>query len=194
MRTALRTMVAGLVAITAIVAGLGSVAGADGPTDRRITAAVESQPWKNLKKGDRDYRVAAARCLLAQFGHLRGCDPGADGADVFDDTLVNAVRAYQEDRNLQVNGRLNDETWVTLRNDHGEAGPGDRRSNLVKGLQHSLNILGDAIPVDGLYGDRTKTAVANFQQRKEIGVDGIVGPITFRALFAQGAELRHTPQ
>jgi peptidoglycan hydrolase-like protein with peptidoglycan-binding domain len=147
-----------------------------------------------LKKGDKDYRVAAARCFLAQFGYFGTCDPRAGAADVFDDALVTAVRKYQNARDLEATGELNAETWVTLRYDHGVARPGDTRSNLVKGLQHSLNILGDAIPVDGVYGDRTKTAVWNFQSRKEIGVDGSVGPITFRAMFAQGAENLRTPR
>ncbi|MFC5745864.1 peptidoglycan-binding protein [Actinomadura rugatobispora] len=197
MRITLRLMVAGLAAaIAALVAGVGAVsANADGPgTDRRIVAAIEAQPWKALKKGDRDYRVAAARCFLAQFGYFRNCDPRAAGSDVFDDALVTAVKKYQAARDLEATGGLNAETWVTLRADHGVARPGDTRSHLVKGLQHSLNILGDAIPVDGVYGNRTKTAVWNFQSRKEIGVDGTVGPITFRAMFAQGSENLRTPR
>ncbi|TDD84806.1 peptidoglycan-binding domain-containing protein [Actinomadura rubrisoli] len=197
MKTAPRMVVTGLAAtVVALAAGAGAVpANADGPgTDRRIVAAIEAQPWKLLKKGDENYRVAAARCFLAQFKYFNGCNPKAAASDDFDDTMVAAVKKYQGDRGLQKTGELNDETWVTLRNDHGIARPGDTRVSLVKGLQHSLNILGDAISVDGVYGNGTKTAVWNFQKRKEIGTDGSVGPITFRAMFAQGAESRRTPR
>ncbi|GAA2409544.1 hypothetical protein GCM10010191_17730 [Actinomadura vinacea] len=197
MRIASRVMAAGLAAaIATLAAGAGAIpAGADDPrTDRRIVAAIEAQPWMVLEKGDRNHRVAAARCFLAQLGYFKGCDPRAGNADLFDEALVTAVKKYQGARDLEETGELNTETWVTLRSDHGIARPGDTRSSLVKGLQHSLNILGDAVSVDGVYGNGTKTAVWNFQTRKEIGADGVVGPITFRAMFAQGAESRRTPR
>ncbi|MFD0691388.1 peptidoglycan-binding domain-containing protein [Actinomadura fibrosa] len=194
MKGTVKVAAAGLAVVCVI--GVGAApASADGPkTDKHIVAAIEAQPWKVIKKGDEEYRVAAVRCFLAQFKYFSGCNPTADAADDFDDALVAAVKRYQRDRGLQQTGQVNDETWVTLRNDHGVARPGDSRVSLVKGLQYSLDILGDAIPVDGAYGSRTKTAVSNFQRRKEIGVDGSVGPITFRAMFAQGAEGLHTPR
>lgn len=195
MKTVLRAAVPLAAAISVLAAGGRTAAAhADGAdTDRRVLAAIEAQPWVALEKGDKGYRVAAVRCLLAQI-HRTACTPGASGADVFDDALVAAVREYQADRELVGTGTVNDETWVTLRTDHGIARQGDTRAQLVKGLQYSLNRLGAALAVDGVFGPRTATAVKNFQTRKEIDADGEVGPITFRALFAQGAESRSTPR
>jgi peptidoglycan hydrolase-like protein with peptidoglycan-binding domain/DNA invertase Pin-like site-specific DNA recombinase len=46
-------------------------------------------------------------------------------------------------------------------------------------------------PIDGLYGPRTKAAVARFQSAARIGVDGVVGPQTRQALtHAQTESLR----
>jgi peptidoglycan hydrolase-like protein with peptidoglycan-binding domain len=50
----------------------------------------------------------------------------------------------------------------------------------VKGLQDALKALGLAPgPIDGVYGKKTEDAVKAFQTLKGIGVDGVVGPITW---------------
>ncbi|GLZ08266.1 hypothetical protein Acsp03_57320 [Actinomadura sp. NBRC 104412] len=189
MKIALR--LAAILVAVALGAGTMGAAHADGPkTDRRVVAAIEAQPWVVLQQGDTGYRVTSARCFLTQFGFFDDC---RTDADTFDAELAAAVGRYQDARDLPRTGRIDAETWLAMRYDHGVAGPGDRRSHLVRGLQHALNMLGDAIPVDGIYGSRTTTAVRNFQTRKSIDSDGLVGPITFRAMFAEGAEAARTP-
>jgi peptidoglycan hydrolase-like protein with peptidoglycan-binding domain len=50
----------------------------------------------------------------------------------------------------------------------------------VKDLQEALKILGfDPGPVDGVFGQQTENAVKQFQQAKEIPVDGVVGRVTW---------------
>jgi len=50
----------------------------------------------------------------------------------------------------------------------------------VRDLQEALKALGhDPGPADGVFGGRTETAVKAFQQAREIGVDGIVGRVTW---------------
>jgi peptidoglycan hydrolase-like protein with peptidoglycan-binding domain len=50
----------------------------------------------------------------------------------------------------------------------------------VKDLQEALKTLGfDPGPVDGVFGQQTENAVKQFQQAKEIPVDGIVGRVTW---------------
>lgn len=195
MRTVVRVVACLAAALaTLVAAGSLTAAHADGAkTSKRIVAAIEAQPWVKLEKGDQDYRVAAVRCFLAQF-YRTACNPEAAGADVFDDALVNAVRKYQTDRELVNTGKVNSETWVTLRYDFGISRLGDSRAQLVKGVQYSLNRLGADLDVDGIFGPLTQSAVKSFQKRKEIDADGEVGPITFRAMFAKGAESLRTPR
>jgi peptidoglycan hydrolase-like protein with peptidoglycan-binding domain len=52
----------------------------------------------------------------------------------------------------------------------------------VRVLQQRLGIT-----ADGQFGEGTQKAVINFQQRRGLGVDGVVGPETWAALFSSAA-------
>ena len=63
-------------------------------------------------------------------------------------------------------------------------------SERVRWIQSSLNaVLGLSLPVDGVMGPDTRSAVRTFQQRRGLPADGIVGPDTERAL----ADARRRP-
>lgn len=53
----------------------------------------------------------------------------------------------------------------------------------VKLLQHRLNILGNQLTEDGIWGVQTDSAVRGYQYRAGLTVDGIVGPKTQAALI-----------
>ncbi len=50
-------------------------------------------------------------------------------------------------------------------------------------VQEGLVAAGFDIVVDGFFGGQTRTAVQQFQAANNLEVDGVVGPITFAALF-----------
>jgi Putative peptidoglycan binding domain/Glycosyl hydrolases family 25 len=56
----------------------------------------------------------------------------------------------------------------------------------VKVAQSVLNIFGYGLSVDGMYGVKTTAAVKSFQSKKNLGIDGIVGPHTWSVLIANG--------
>jgi peptidoglycan hydrolase-like protein with peptidoglycan-binding domain len=58
----------------------------------------------------------------------------------------------------------------------------------IRWVQSSLNsIMGLQLPIDGIMGRETRSAVRSFQRREGLPVDGIVGPETERALIAARA-------
>ena len=59
---------------------------------------------------------------------------------------------------------------------------GDRGDD-IKLLQHRLNILGNQLTEDGIWGVQTDSAVRGYQYRAGLTVDGIVGPKTQAALI-----------
>jgi N-acetylmuramoyl-L-alanine amidase len=102
-----------------------------------------------------------------------------------------AVEAFQHLRGLRVDGVCGVQTWTTL----VEAGfhLGDRflyrRTPMLRGddvadLQQRLCTLGfDTDRVDGIFGDATSRALAEFQRNAGLPVDGIVGEATLLELI-----------
>ena len=67
-------------------------------------------------------------------------------------------------------------TDLLMKNDTGDK---------VKLLQHRLNILGNQLTEDGIWGVQTDQAVRNFQYNYGLAVDGIVGPKTQEKLISE---------
>jgi len=109
---------------------------------------------------------------------------------VFDDGLEEAVRTFQQERGLRVDGICGPETWGALI----ESGYllGDRllylsgemlRGDDVAELQRRLNALGfDAGREDGILGPETEIALREFQRNAGATADGVCGPATLAAI------------
>jgi peptidoglycan hydrolase-like protein with peptidoglycan-binding domain len=54
----------------------------------------------------------------------------------------------------------------------------------VQSVQQRLHDLGYSLSVDGNFGPGTAAAVVAFQKKNSLGNDGVVGPNTWAALFA----------
>lgn len=101
-----------------------------------------------------------------------------------------AVRTFQQERGLLVDGLVGPGSWQEL----VEAGYalGERvlslghpspRGDDVRALQRRLNLLGfDPGREDGIFGDQTAQAARDFQLNVGLTPDGIVGPTTTEAL------------
>jgi len=63
----------------------------------------------------------------------------------------------------------------------------------VTNLQFLLRVDGVSIGIDGDFGPETTTAVQDFQREFGLTVDGVVGPVTWAALFAQAPGHRLPP-
>lgn len=140
-----------------------------------------------FRMGDRGNEVVDIQRRLVALG--AAIDDEERGGS-FGPSTEKAVRWFQRDRHLRVDGLVGSDTWDQL----VEAGwrLGDRtlyhrlpmfRGDDVRDLQRKLNALGfDAGREDGLYGPRTDAALRQFQRNVGDEPDGIVGPHTLSVI------------
>ena len=93
--------------------------------------------------------------------------------------LAGLVRRRKEERALFLTPVAETQTKNT---DTSLLSKGDTGS-AVKLLQHRLNLVGNQLTEDGIWGIKTDTAVRNYQYKAGLTVDGIVGPKTQAALI-----------
>ena len=132
--------------------------------------------------------VAEIRERLSRLGYV---DEGTPTPTTFDEALDRAVRAFQQQRGLSVDGIVGPNTYRTLE----EAGwrLGDRLLTYSPGavmagddvlaLQQRLLDLGFQVGrIDGRFGRKTELGVREFQRNVGVPADGTCGPATLKAL------------
>jgi len=142
-------------------------------------------PFPLVREGDGEHPVRTLQHLL------RARNQSVDVDGIFGPKTDAAVRAFQMDNHLSVDGLVGPATWAELivvvrRGSQGDA---------VKGVQEEFqfrNLSGDPSrgpQIDGVFGPETEAAVRAFQQAlhadiPSVTVDGIVGPVTWQALVS----------
>lgn len=151
-------------------------------------AVVPDMPM--LYRGCTGDAVKTLQDKLNTLGYNSGNVDGIFGAKTYA-----AVTAFQKANSLGVDGIVGKLTWGKL---YGvsPAMPVETttvvgrpmvsygsRGDAVRKLQELLNALGyDCGSVDGIFGSKTKAAVLAFQKANGLGMDGIVGPLTWAKL------------
>ncbi|GIF23338.1 peptidoglycan hydrolase-like protein with peptidoglycan-binding domain [Actinoplanes tereljensis] len=142
-------------------------------------------PWPQMRQGAKEHPIPALQYLL----RARGYAVVVDG--LFGPATTAAVRQFQQRHTLLVDGIVGPRTWASLVTVIRRGSEGDA----VRGVQEEFqyrNLCGCAgewSVVDGIFGPRTEEAVRNFQgavhaEVPSMTVDGIVGPLTWRALVS----------
>ena len=131
-----------------------------------------------LRNGSRGNFVYLLQFLLNQYGYNLAVD------GIFGTNTQNAVRDFQANNSLSVDGLVGNATWRTLLT----LSPypllkQNYRGAYVKFLQQLLESrLYPVGGIDGIFGSRTAQAVRDFQAANGLTVDGIVGNNTWAAL------------
>lgn len=159
-----------------------------------------------MKEGDEGSDVRKLQKALKIMGVYDGDIDGTYGGKT-----VEAVKTFQKDRSLAVDGVAGEETIAELFgkeaddatlveddmrgiysiSDIGDAPATSRLGDSgtkVKKLQQALKLRGyynEAI--DGDYGEATETAVKAFQKAKSMSQDGVAGQATIEILFGEKA-------
>jgi peptidoglycan hydrolase-like protein with peptidoglycan-binding domain len=138
-----------------------------------------------LRQGSTGEAVRELQVALQETGH----DPGPiDG--VFGPQTEAAVRAFQQDRDIAVDGVVGPVTWRNIDEFAEFDEPVLRQGSTglpVRRAQSRLTAAGfDTGGVDGIFGSRTEPGVRALQQATGLTVDGIVGPQTWHQIDAFG--------
>ncbi|ASW57301.1 N-acetylmuramoyl-L-alanine amidase [Plantactinospora sp. KBS50] len=148
-----------------------------------------------IRRGDHGPAVREIRGLLVGLDLLDG-QPG--GADEFDQATEQAVRVFQQNRGLSVDGRVGAETWRALEAARWRLGartlyhavPEPLRGEDVRALQERLLEMGYNVGyADSIYGARSARALAQFQREVGLVPDGTCGPQTMNALRRLGRKV-----
>lgn len=141
-----------------------------------------------VRRGDRGPIVADIRLKLSALALL----PAAvDDPDVFDTDCDRAIRHFQQERGLTVDGIVGESTYMALDEARWHLGARTLYHHInhpfvgddVVALQRRLNELGfDAGRVDGIFGADTAAALRAFQRDYGVPGDGALGPETIRAI------------
>ncbi|MDX3573570.1 peptidoglycan-binding domain-containing protein, partial [Streptomyces sp. ID05-47C] len=95
------------------------------PAPRSATTEPATAPWNTdcthylgsgrTRQGDTGKRVLQVQCMLSRRGYGIG-DGGADG--IFGSGTETAVRGFQSDKGLTVDGIVGHDTWTALRDEN----------------------------------------------------------------------------
>jgi len=137
-------------------------------------------PWPLVKRGDEIFPVRSLQDLLRARNHPVGVD------GIFGPLTEAAVKAFQQSNGLGADGIVGPLTWPKLVVQVQNGSTGDA----VRGVQEVIKFHdqsggeGPPVQVDGIFGPRTEAWVRGFQTAVGTPSDGIVGPITWRAMVS----------
>ncbi len=131
-----------------------------------------------LRSGSQGNFVYLLQFILNQYGYNLTVD------GIFGSRTLNAVRDFQRNNSLSVDGLVGTNTWRTLLNLPPypllrEGNRGAYVTFLQQLLESNLYPVGG---IDGIFGSRTLSAVRAFQGANNLTVDGLVGNNTWNAL------------
>ena len=160
-----------------------------------------------LRNGDHGPAVAEVRGALVTLGFLNDASQGPSAEngnywvapdDAFDPSLDSAVRAFQQQRGLLVDGVVGPATYRSLKEASYRLGARTLIYQLsaplygddVATLQRRLQDLGFYVDrIDGFFGPQTHEGLTAFQREIGLSADGICGPDTLRSLDLLGARV-----
>jgi peptidoglycan hydrolase-like protein with peptidoglycan-binding domain len=142
--------------------------------------AVEISPFPLVRPGSRIFPVRPLQQLLSARGHTVHVD------GIFGPRTEAAVEDFQQDAGVGIDGIVGPHTWsrliVTIR--RGSTGDAVRGVQEVMKFHDQSGGEGPPIHVDGIFGPQTDHFVRGFQDAVGLEADGVVGPLTWRALVS----------
>ena len=188
MKISMRRIAVGALGLVVAVVTAGAMLGTAGsagaatasPPGRQAQQARQVRSaaalsWPTVKFGDKGNRVFAIQYLLRARGYA--VRPSGD----FGGITRHDVAHFQRVRGMKGTGVVGSGTWDRLIITVAFGS----RGNAVAAVQQNLHFgYGyKNLPVTGFFGPITRGDVRDFQRHHNIGVDGIVGPVTWNTII-----------
>ncbi len=178
-----------------------------------VTGILSSYPGTPLRTGSTGLDVQTIQTYLGRIRRNYPAIPAiTDTEGVFGDSTKSAVTKFQSIFNLTPDGIVGKSTWykisslytavtrlAELDSEGGSIGigtvpPGSILRQGSSGpdvitLQYLLDLISEYYPEipgpvqDGIFGSQTRQSVIAFQRTMGLNADGIVGPLTWKALY-----------
>jgi peptidoglycan hydrolase-like protein with peptidoglycan-binding domain len=144
------------------------------------SASTAISPWPVVRRGDNVFPVRPLQQLLRARHHPVTVD------GIFGPLTEAAVKTFQQSRGLAADGIVGPNTWpkLVIQVQRGSTGGAVRAVQEVMKFHDQSDGEGPPVHLDGIFGPRTDAWVRGFQTAVGIASDGIVGPITWRALVS----------
>ncbi|TQS41471.1 N-acetylmuramoyl-L-alanine amidase [Cryptosporangium phraense] len=151
-----------------------------------------------IKRGTTGPAAAEVKSTLVTLGLIADSGPESPDDVLFDAVCELALREFQQSRGLSVDGVVGPETWRSLVAARWRLGDRVLHRSVsepmlgddVRTLQERLLEMGyDVGRADGIFGQRTETALRAFQREVGLAADGTMGTLTMRALRQLGRKV-----
>lgn len=137
--------------------------------------------YPTLRQGNQGNKVRMLQIYLNEYGYNLNVD------GIFGGGTLNAVRSFQNNNGLVVDGIVGRNTWRALLNDNLRE-VALRRGSRSSGVWYLQKLLTSFLyplgTIDGVFGTQTENAVREFQTENGLTSDGIVGRNTWNALLS----------
>lgn len=118
--------------------------------------------------------------LVKVAEYLLNYAPLKEATSIYDSLFMEAVKEWQVKNELDADGIIGPKTWTKI----ADTAPTCSTSKNKKSVYTcAIQTLLGGLDVDGVYGTKTKQAVAAFQSASGLKADGVCGPKTWSALI-----------
>ena len=128
--------------------------------------------------------------LVKVAQYLSGYADRNKASGTFDANFVAHVLTAQRNNGMTPDGIIGPDTWRKIA---AKAPTCSTSRNKTSAATCAVQILVGGLTVDGIYGTKTKKAVAAYQSSKGLSADGICGPKTWSALITGTASAGSAP-
>ena len=148
---------------------------------------------QTIRHNDTGPLVVVAKCLTGYIkidSKITDADSYIKINGTYDADFVAFVVSWQGNHGLTADGIIGPATWSAIASD---APTCSTSKNRTSGYTFALQLLlGGNLTADAIYGNRTKNAIAVYQDSMKLTVDGICGQKTWNALIV-GADVQPQP-